>query len=68
MNGLVTKDFIIFIFHFILVSAYGHRVYKKRKDCEHDSKAFFVAGSSLTWRSHRFFEKDEVKKFQNFKL
>ena len=68
MNELVTKGYIIFIFHFILVSAYGYRIYRKRKSREHDSKAFFVAGSSLTWRDYWSSSKNKIKKIQNFKF
>jgi solute:Na+ symporter, SSS family len=49
MNTLVTKDYVVFILYFILVSSYGYWIYHRRKSREHDSKAFFLAEGSLTW-------------------
>src|SRR5215216_4148619 len=49
MNTLVTKDYIVFAFYFIIVSSYGYWIYRRRKSREHDSKAFFLAEGSLTW-------------------
>src|SRR3981081_2829600 len=48
-NQLVFSDYFVFIVYFIIVSSYGHWIYKKRKSREHDSKAFFLAEGSLTW-------------------
>lgn len=50
MNSkLVTADYIVFLFYFIIVAGYGYWVYQRRKSREHDSKAFFLAEGSLTW-------------------
>src|SRR5256714_14353442 len=49
MNTLATKDYLVFILYFILVSSYGYWIYKKRKSREHDAKGFFLAEGSLTW-------------------
>jgi SSS family solute:Na+ symporter len=46
---LATKDIIVFLFYFVIVSMYGYWIYRKRKNKEHDSKAFFLAEGSLTW-------------------
>ena len=48
-NQLQTKDYLVFILYFILVSSYGYWIYRRRKSKEHDSKAFFLAEGSLTW-------------------
>ncbi len=48
-NDLVSKDYFVFIFYFLIVAFYGYWVYQKRKTREHDSKAFFLAEGSLTW-------------------
>jgi SSS family solute:Na+ symporter len=42
-----TPDYIVFFIYFIIVSAYGWYVYKKKK--HEDSKDFFLAKDSLTW-------------------
>ncbi len=49
MNSLVTADYIVFIFYFLLVSSYGVWIYKKKKKKETDTKDFFLAEGSLTW-------------------
>src|SRR6516162_4738752 len=48
-NQLETKDYLVFIFYFIIVASYGYWIYRRRKSREHDSKAFFLAEGSLTW-------------------
>lgn len=48
-NQLITKDYLVFIFYFLIVASYGYWVYQKRRTREHDSKAFFLAEGSLTW-------------------
>ncbi|WP_427875722.1 sodium/sugar symporter [Flavobacterium sp. MMS24-S5] len=35
--------------YFIVVSVYGYTVYRKRKQDEHDAKAYFLAEGNLTW-------------------
>ena len=48
-QGLETKDYIVFLFYFIVVSFYGYWVYQRKKKKEADSKDFFLAEGSLTW-------------------
>lgn len=42
-----SPDYIVFFIYFIIVSAYGWYVYKKKK--HEDSKDYFLAKDSLTW-------------------
>lgn len=42
-----TPDYIVFFVYFIIVSAYGWYVYKRKK--HEDSKDYFLAKDSLTW-------------------
>ncbi|RZK84750.1 MAG: sodium transporter, partial [Pedobacter sp.] len=46
---LDTKDYIVFLVYFIIVSAYGLYIYKKKKSAEGGSKDYFLAEGSLTW-------------------
>src|SRR5437762_5338899 len=46
MNNL---DYIVFLIYFVIVASYGYWIYLRRKNREHDSKAFFLAEGSLTW-------------------
>ena len=50
MNALETKDYIVFLFYFIIVAGYGYWVYRKKKlesvSASHD---YFLAEGSLTW-------------------
>jgi SSS family solute:Na+ symporter len=50
MNSLETKDYIVFLFYFIIVAGYGYWVYRKKKEqsvsASHD---YFLAEGSLTW-------------------
>jgi SSS family solute:Na+ symporter len=48
-NNLATTDYVVIILYFIIVSAYGYSIYRKRKKDEHDAKAFFLAEGTLTW-------------------
>jgi len=48
-NNLTTTDYVVFIIYFIVVSAYGYSIYRKRKKNEQDAKAFFLAEGTLTW-------------------
>lgn len=48
-NSLVTTDYVVFIFYFLIVSSYGYYIYRQRKKDEHDAKAFFLAEGTLTW-------------------
>jgi SSS family solute:Na+ symporter len=47
IERMKTPDYIVFFIYFIIVSAYGWYVYKKKK--HEDSKDFFLAKDSLTW-------------------
>src|SRR6185503_21197480 len=49
MNKLQVADYIVFFIYFILVSAYGIYIYKKKKAKQTSSKDFFLAEGSLTW-------------------
>src|SRR6476661_9999440 len=48
-NGLTTLDIAVFVIYFVIVSAYGYSIYRKRKKDEHDAKAYFLAEGTLTW-------------------
>lgn len=48
-NNLTATDYVVFIIYFIVVSAYGYSIYRKRKKNEQDAKAFFLAEGTLTW-------------------
>jgi solute:Na+ symporter, SSS family len=50
MNRLQTADYVVFLFYFILIAAYGYSVYRKKsKTSSGDAKDFFLAEGSLTW-------------------
>jgi SSS family solute:Na+ symporter len=49
MSTLHTYDYIVFLFYFIIVSAYGFWIYYKKKSATNDSKDYFLAEGSLTW-------------------
>ena len=49
MNRLQTADYIVFFVYFLLVSAYGYYIYKRKRSAKPDSKDFFLAEGSLTW-------------------
>jgi len=49
MNKLQIADYIVFFIYFILVSAYGIYIYKRKKAAQTSSKDFFLAEGSLTW-------------------
>lgn len=50
MNSLHSKDYLVFLFYFIIVAGYGYWVYRKKKkatvSASHD---YFLAEGSLTW-------------------
>ncbi|CAN5783744.1 sodium/sugar symporter [soil metagenome] len=46
---MVFADYLVFILYFIIVTAYGYSIYRKRTKGEHDAKAFFLAEGTLTW-------------------
>src|SRR5690606_37327745 len=49
MYDLDIADYAIFLFYFIIVSAYGLYVYQRKKAKQTDSRDFFLAEGSLTW-------------------
>lgn len=50
MNSLHTKDYLVFLFYFIVVAVYGYWVYRrKRKASVTASHDYFLAEGSLTW-------------------
>ncbi|MGV8880299.1 MAG: sodium/sugar symporter [Sphingobacteriaceae bacterium] len=49
MNSLETKDYIVFLVYFLIVSLYGWWVYQKKKSSSSESKDYFLAEGSLTW-------------------
>ena len=50
MNALTTKDYLVFLFYFIVVAGYGYWVYrKKNKQSTSASTDYFLAEGSLTW-------------------
>lgn len=49
MNSLVTADYLVFVFYFLLVASYGIWIYKRKKKAVTDTKDFFLAEGSLTW-------------------
>lgn len=50
MSALTTKDYLVFLFYFIVVAGYGYWVYKRKNQkttsASHD---YFLAEGSLTW-------------------
>jgi solute:Na+ symporter, SSS family len=49
MNKLTTLDYAVFLVYFVLVSAYGYWIYKRRQRTEQSTTDFFLAEGSLTW-------------------
>lgn len=49
MNVLQTADYIVFLIYFVLVTAYGMYIYKRKKKVATTSQDFFLAEGSLTW-------------------
>jgi solute:Na+ symporter, SSS family len=49
MQKLQTLDYLVFIFYFILVSAYGIYIYRKKKSKSESTQDFFLAEGTLTW-------------------
>ncbi len=48
-SGFQLVDYLVFLFYFIAVSAYGYYIYKKKKSKESSTQDFFLAEGSLTW-------------------
>lgn len=49
MRRLSTGDYVVFFVYFIIVSAYGFWVYKRKHNADATSKDYFLAEGSLTW-------------------
>ncbi len=49
MQTLSTKDYIVFLFYFLLIVGYGLWIYRKKKKEQSSSKDYFLAEGSLTW-------------------
>ncbi|GAB3980370.1 sodium/sugar symporter [Spirosoma terrae] len=49
MQKLQSLDYIVFFFYFIIVSAYGYWIYKKKQSANISTTDFFLAEGSLTW-------------------
>lgn len=49
MHTLQTADYIIFFIYFIVISAYGFYIYRRKRKKENTSTDFFLAEGSLTW-------------------
>ncbi len=49
MSRLSTGDYVVFFVYFIIVSAYGFWVYKRKHNADATSKDYFLAEGSLTW-------------------
>src|SRR3982074_2785556 len=50
MNSLQPKDYLVFLFYFIVVASYGYWIYhKKKKASITASHDYFLAEGSLTW-------------------
>ena len=49
MGQLATSDIIVFLVYFILVSAYGYWIYRRKKAAQTTSGDFFLAEGQLTW-------------------
>jgi SSS family solute:Na+ symporter len=49
MNKLHLADYLVFLAYFLIVTAYGYYVYRRKRSASLDSKDFFLAEGSLTW-------------------
>jgi SSS family solute:Na+ symporter len=49
VHKLQRADYFVFFVYFIVVSAYGYYIYRRKKSATTDSKDFFLAEGSLTW-------------------
>lgn len=49
MRSLQTSDYIVFLIYFVIVSAYGIWIYRKKKSKQASSSEFFLAEGQLTW-------------------
>jgi solute:Na+ symporter, SSS family len=49
MPQLTTRDLAVFLFYFVIVSAYGYWIYHRKRKAESGPKDFFLAEGTLTW-------------------
>lgn len=49
MKSLSNLDYVVFFIYFIIVSAYGLWVYRRKRNADATSKDYFLAEGSLTW-------------------
>jgi solute:Na+ symporter, SSS family len=49
MGQLSAWDYIVFLIYFVVVSAYGYWIYKKKEKGTSETKDFFLAEGTLTW-------------------
>ena len=49
MQSLSTRDYIVFLFYFIIIVGYGLWIYNRKKKAQTDSNDYFLAEGSLTW-------------------
>ncbi|OOQ57546.1 sodium:solute symporter family transporter [Mucilaginibacter pedocola] len=49
MNTLSMADKVVFAIYFVIVSAYGYWIYKRKHNADATSKDYFLAEGSLTW-------------------
>lgn len=48
-SALQMSDYVVFFIYFIVVSAYGYWIYRRKKSAETSANDFFLAEGSLTW-------------------
>ncbi len=48
-STLHTQDYIVFLAYFIIVSAYGYWIYRRKQSAQTSATDFFLAEGSLTW-------------------
>jgi SSS family solute:Na+ symporter len=49
MKTLSNGDYAVFFIYFVIVSAYGYWIYKRKHNADATSKDYFLAEGSLTW-------------------
>ncbi|RYY36609.1 MAG: sodium transporter [Sphingobacteriaceae bacterium] len=49
MKTLSISDYVVFLVYFVIVSAYGYWVYRRKHNADATSKDYFLAEGSLTW-------------------
>ena len=49
MNVLHTKDYLVFLFYFLVVAVYGWWIYQRKKAKQTTTTDYFLAEGALTW-------------------